>query len=146
MRSRCFRLGVILGVCLGLCAPPCAGADDAGSVPTVVPEAAVRVSNSGTSKQYDKRLPPVLPGELVVTEEGERMRVWSSAGPVPVNPPPQPQPLAGNGALPGVIVDNRAPQPLPQLDRRAPAAEGTGGQPVGEILPVPAEGGTIEHE
>jgi hypothetical protein len=58
-----------------------------------------------TSKQYDKRLPPVLPGEVVVTEEGQKMRVWSSSGPVPVNPRPTPQTY--NGGMPGLILDGR---------------------------------------
>jgi hypothetical protein len=59
-------------------------------------------------KQYDPRLPPVLPGEEVVTEQGQKMRVWSSAGPVPVNPQPTPQSLQGLG-LGGVIIDGRVP-------------------------------------
>lgn len=61
-----------------------------------------------SSKQYDKRLPPVLPGEEIVTESGQRMRVWSSSGPVPINPPPPPQQLGGG--VP-VIVDGRGPYP-----------------------------------
>ena len=58
-----------------------------------------------TSKQYDKRLPPVLPGEEVTTEGGRKMRVWSSSGPVPVNPRPTPQTY--NGGMPGLILDGR---------------------------------------
>jgi hypothetical protein len=75
-----------------------------------------------TTRQYDQRLPPVMPGEEIVTETGQKMRVWSSAGPVPVNPRPTPQPLPGNGVAGGgigVIVDGRDrydrganPQPL----------------------------------
>lgn len=61
-----------------------------------------------TTRQYDKRLPPVLPGEEIVTETGQRMRVWSSSGPVPINPPPPPQQLGGG--VP-VIVDGRGPYP-----------------------------------
>ncbi len=65
-------------------------------------------NNQPTTRQNDPRLPPVLPGEEVVTESGQRMRVWSSAGPVPVNPRPTAQTLQGNGyGGPSVIVDGR---------------------------------------
>lgn len=62
-----------------------------------------------SQKQYDPRLPPVLPGEEIVTESGKKMRVWSSAGPVPVN---QPTPSGygvpgGYGGWPPVIIDDR---------------------------------------
>ncbi len=79
-----------------------------------------------TTRQYDQRLPPVMPGEEIVTETGQRMRVWSSAGPVPVNPQPTPQPLPGNGVAGGgigVIVDGR--------ERYEPGPpDGGGGQPL----------------
>ena len=59
-----------------------------------------------TTRQDDDRLPPVLPGEEVVTQTGQKMRVWSSAGPVPVNTQPPPQSLGGDGyGGPAVIVD-----------------------------------------
>jgi len=66
-------------------------------------------SSQPTTRQNDPRLPPVLPGEEIVTETGQRMRVWSSAGPVPVNPRPTPQTLQGNNGYggPSVIVDGR---------------------------------------
>jgi hypothetical protein len=62
-----------------------------------------------TTRQYDPRLPAVMPGEEIVTETGQKMKVWSSAGPVPVNPRPTPQqlPTGSNGAGVGVIVDTR---------------------------------------
>lgn len=61
-----------------------------------------------TTRQDDDRLPPVLPGEEVVTQTGQKMRVWSSAGPVPVNQQPTPQTLNGDGyGGVGVIVDGR---------------------------------------
>jgi hypothetical protein len=62
-----------------------------------------------TTRQYNERLPPVLPGEEVVTETGQKMRVWSSSGPVPVNPQPTPQQLPSGvgGAGVGVIIDGR---------------------------------------
>lgn len=61
-----------------------------------------------TTRQNDPRLPAVIPGEQIVTQSGQRMNVWSSAGPVPVNPtqPPQ-QYYGGYGYGPGVIVDTR---------------------------------------
>lgn len=62
-------------------------------------------SQEPTTRQYNNRLPPVIPGEEIVTETGQKMRVWSSAGPVPVNPRPTPQTY--NGGLPSVIVDGR---------------------------------------
>lgn len=50
----------------------------------------------------DPRLPPVIPGE-VVERGGERMKVWSSSGPVSSGEAPQaPQP----GSV-GVMVDQR---------------------------------------
>jgi hypothetical protein len=77
-----------------------------------------------SSKQYDKRLPPVLPGEEIVTETGQRMRVWSSSGPVPVNPPPpQQQPYGG---VP-VIVDGRGQYPPPPPMHGGGAGFGGGG-------------------
>lgn len=54
---------------------------------------------------FDKRLPPVMPGETVLTEQGDKIKVWSSAGPVPVQQQPQQQ---GSGPI-GVIVDGRNP-------------------------------------
>lgn len=61
-----------------------------------------------TTRQDDDRLPPVLPGEEVVTQTGQKMRVWSSAGPVPVNQQPTPQTFNGNGyGGADIIVDGR---------------------------------------
>ena len=62
-----------------------------------------------TTRQDDDRLPAVLPGEEVVTQTGQRMKVWSSAGPVPVNPMPTPQNIFGDGdgAGLGIILDGR---------------------------------------
>lgn|GEM_PF-1592898 len=62
-----------------------------------------------TTRQYNDRLPPVMPGEEIVTETGQKMRTWSSSGPVPVNRRPTPQ-TVGNGVVGsgiGVIVDGR---------------------------------------
>lgn len=62
-----------------------------------------------TSRQYSDRLPPLLPGEEVVTETGQKIKTWTSAGPVPVNRRPTPQGVGnGNGVGGvGVIVDGR---------------------------------------
>jgi hypothetical protein len=45
--------------------------------------------NQASDASFDKRLPPVLPGE-VVNDSGRKMRVWSTAGPVPVSDAPEP--------------------------------------------------------
>lgn len=98
MRSPCFLPILVCAFALILPLSREARADEAGleqAAGTYTP----------TSKQYDKRLPPVLPGEVVVTEEGQKMRVWSSSGPVPVNPRPTPQTY--NGGMPGLILDGR---------------------------------------
>jgi len=39
--------------------------------------------------KLDKRLPPVIPGQ-VVEVDGQKIKVWSSSGPVPVSNPPEP--------------------------------------------------------
>jgi hypothetical protein len=72
-----------------------------------------------TTRQNDPRLPAVIPGEQIVTQSGQRMNVWSSAGPVPVNPtqPPQYYGGGGYGYGPGVIVDGRN-YPNPPLGPR----------------------------
>jgi hypothetical protein len=60
----------------------------------------------------DSRLPPVLPGEVVTTDNGDQIKVWSSVGPVPVSSPPSAPALPGSsggvGQLGGVIVDSRS--------------------------------------
>lgn len=62
---------------------------------------------------FDKRLPPVYPGELV-KDSGKKKRVWSTSGPVPVSEEPEPwnngkvrdrEPIAPNGV--SVILDQR---------------------------------------
>lgn len=72
--------------------------------------------NEGSNASFDKRLPPVLPGE-VVNDGHSRSKVWSTAGSVSSGSAPQaPQvPNTGdnfryNGNSPvvgGVIVDQR---------------------------------------
>jgi hypothetical protein len=93
-----------------------------------------------TTRQNDPRLPPVIPGEEIVTETGQRMRVWSSSGPVPVmrQPTPQalPQGLGGAGVVGGgvgVIVDGRHPigPPGGHNDGSRPTLGGSAGQAAG---------------
>lgn len=70
----------------------------------------------GSDAQFDKRLPPVLPGE-VVNDSGKKTKVWSTSGPVPVAEAPEPwKERRRNHALEvtedgqgniGVIVDRR---------------------------------------
>ena len=65
---------------------------------------------NGSDATFDKRLPPVLPGEEV-NDGNRKMKVWSTAGPVPVAPQPEPwNPKSSNklesGSV-GVIVDRR---------------------------------------
>lgn len=80
------------------------GGDDAnGAAPAANQE-------EPTTRQDDDRLPPVLPGEEVVTQTGQKMKVWSSSGPVPINQQPTAQPWGGGGypyGGPAVIVDGR---------------------------------------
>ncbi len=73
---------------------------DAGSVPA-----------EETRPKLDKRLPPVLPGQEVRIGE-QKMRVWSSSGPVPVSEVPKAPQLGTRGvAIDSVVVDARAKQP-----------------------------------
>lgn len=78
--------------------------------------------NKASDASFDKRLPPVLPGEEVGDGEN-RIKVWSTSGSLAANPAPQPprpprppappapveQNLTNDGTLGsiGVIVDQR---------------------------------------
>lgn len=72
--------------------------------------------NKASNASFDKRLPPVLPGE-VLNDGHSKTKVWSTAGPlggsayVPQPPqPPQAPGYAGNNPVVGdvdVIVDTR---------------------------------------
>lgn len=71
--------------------------------------AAPKAPAAGSDAQFDKRLPPVLPGEEV--KDGKQtLKVWSTTGGVPVSQAPEPwrdSNLRG-GRLPaevGVIVE-----------------------------------------
>jgi hypothetical protein len=79
------------------------------------PQRAAGERSATTTRQYNDRLPPVMPGEEIVTETGQKIKTWSSSGPVPVNRRQEPQMGAGNpqagggwvGNGVGVIVDGR---------------------------------------
>ena len=78
-------------------------ADDAGD--TAKPDSSVPHESAAS---FDKRLPPVLPGEEI-TKDGKTMKVWSSSGPVVVADAPEPWRTPAQ-QLPsgiGVIVDQR---------------------------------------
>jgi hypothetical protein len=101
---RCNWLTGCIFVALAVSASKSAAADDPETLRT--PAAASRDAHR------DKRLPPLLPGEVVEVAPGQRIKVWSSSGPVPVAPNvPQPpsnnQPLYGNG-IGAVVVDERS--------------------------------------
>lgn len=88
--------------------------------PEALPRPALRASepppNRASDASFDKRLPPVLPGEEM-NDSGKKLNVWSTAGSVgalPPSAPPAPPSVdvsgTHNGAYglpPGVIVDNR---------------------------------------
>jgi hypothetical protein len=107
------------GLVLGLAAVSCAavwgnsaradGVGYGGSEGTGRPPG---LATPGSDASFDKRLPPVLPGEEV-SDGKNRMKMWSTSGPVPVAPAPEPwkesvaerNRLLGSGI--GVIVDQR---------------------------------------
>lgn len=90
-----------------------------------------------TTRQYNDRLPPVIPGEEIVTETGQKIKTWSSAGPVPVNRQP-PQQVVGNGTGGiGVIVDGRE-----RYGHDVPLKKGA---PQGQEL-LPHAGGGGDHQ
>jgi hypothetical protein len=81
-----------------------------------------RALKKSQGKGSDPRLPPVLPGETIETEGGEKMNVWSSSGPVVVAPPDVPQVPALGATQPyggaAVIVDGRGfPLQRPDIGR-----------------------------
>lgn len=68
--------------------------------------AAAATPNQASDASFDKRLPPVLPGERV-SDDGHTMRVWSTTGPVPVASAPEVSAPQKSIELGGVIVDER---------------------------------------
>ena len=84
------------------------------------PRAVTSEVNKASDATFDKRLPPVLPGEEV-NDSGKKMRVWSTSGPIPVSEAPEP--WRAKGELPagvGVVVDNRAGDGHPSKPDRKP--------------------------
>lgn len=76
-------------------------------------ESSKDVADTGSAASFDKRLPPVIPGEQI-QHNGRKMRVWSTSGEVPVGQVAQPPQAPANGqqsVLPnvGIIVDQRRP-------------------------------------
>jgi len=66
------------------------------------PERAPKSENFDKTKRF-------LPGEEVVSPTGQKMKVWSTRGPVEVSPPPQPFEDREKALLPDqVIVDTGA--------------------------------------
>ena len=105
------RLGIICAWLMTLlcCTLTLAFADQADSGDDSADANAAVGQDQPTTRQDDDRLPAVLPGEEVVTQTGQKMKVWSSAGPVPVNQQPTQQPWGGGYGYggPAVIVDGR---------------------------------------
>lgn len=82
------------------------------------------VPSDKRSGNYDKAQ-KLLPGETVVTPTGQRIKVWSTQGPVEVSPAPEPF-AKPNGGLPdgvGVITDERRRRDRNSDDSRREKAE-----------------------
>ena len=127
MRTR-YRLPILIAVLASLSAVT-AGAQADDSMGESLPSD--QQLDAPSKKQYDPRLPPVLPGEEITTESGKKMRVWSSSGPVPINQPTPPQYPGGGygyGGWPPVIVDERGGG-YGQNVAGAPGAPGVPAQP-----------------
>lgn len=73
------------------------------------------------SSETARRLPPLLPGQEI-PHGNRKMRVWSSAGPVPVETAPQASPTQqANGFNGSVVIDARRKQKqVDKRDRRKP--------------------------
>lgn len=102
---------IIIGFAILLVLPTAALADGTqGSPNSDWTHNAIPAATAGSDASFDKRLPPVLPGETV-TDSGRKLKVWSTSGPVPVSSPPEPWRNDSNltvgesGAGVSVIVD-----------------------------------------
>ena len=89
-------------------------ADDGGDSFRVPADTAERTKSevSKADAQFDRRLPPVLPGEEV-SDGKNKMKVWSSSGPVPVGPAPEPWADSYKTRVSpevGVVIDQRDAQ------------------------------------
>ena len=74
-------------------------------------------TRKGSSASFDDRLPPVLPGE-VIGQPGNEMKVWSSAGPLQVDPDVEIDGHNDSGPV-GVIVDQRHSRPSNEPIKRS---------------------------
>ena len=84
---RCLSFASIVALLSILPIHTAALADGMDSIPNApLPHA---TPNERSDASFDSRLPPVLPGEEV-NDDGNKMKVWSSAGGVPVSPAPEP--------------------------------------------------------
>ena len=68
---------------------------------------------TASDASFDKRLPPVLPGEEI-TDGKHTIKVWSTAGSVPTSEAPDPWKKAPPAGV-GVIVDGRTDAKIPEL-------------------------------
>ena len=96
---RCVRFatfGAVLASAIGVRGAIADGEPVAGATP-----------NQASDASFDRRLPPVLPGERV-SDDGHTMRVWSTTGPVPVASAPEISAPQKTVELGGVIVDELA--------------------------------------
>ena len=120
----------ILALSLGLfLCVNCAGADgEQRESDGTANQQAAGDSKRTVVPKLDKRLPPVLPGQ-VVEVDGQKIKVWSSAGPVPVGNPPEPWREYNSRSyldIPGgvdVIVDDRKGHHRPRGEKRPARAK-----------------------
>lgn len=113
-----------------------------------------KASETKASENYYKT-DEFIPGEEVVTPTGDKIKVWSSRGPVPVSPPPQPFDDPNQKIDPGQVIIDGAEAPFFRdrpdrgegIDRRpgneAGAGSGIGpsnmprSRPIAPIEPIP---------
>ncbi len=96
-----------------------------GLIPiTALADSAPDATAPQESGNYDKTGKQLMPGEEIVTPTGKKMRVWNTAGPVPVQRAPEPfQKTPQEQGLPnglGVIVDQRSPGVRNNFNQQAP--------------------------
>ncbi len=112
-------------VCFGLITPGLLRADGDPREEVQIAPQAEGLSKSSAAN-FDKRLPPVIPGEILVDGQGQKLRVMSTSGNVntfeaPLTPPAPPVPPTNSwqaNQVPGslnIVVDReeRAPLVLP---------------------------------
>lgn len=87
-RYRNLAVGVVVGWGVVVSGGAARG-DGYGNSDSVGPVRVDTVATPGSDASFDKRLPPVLPGEEV-SDGKNRMKVWSTSGPVTVGPAPEP--------------------------------------------------------